>query len=60
MGGDADQDWGLDWHLNEGLEITFVTHGRAGSPRATGAGPAARWVAVTRPVAAAPTSARPT
>ncbi|WP_369052796.1 helix-turn-helix transcriptional regulator [Kineococcus terrestris] len=26
----ADQDWGLDWHLNEGVEVTFVTHGRVG------------------------------
>jgi len=26
----ADQDWGLDWHVNEGLELTFVTRGHAG------------------------------
>jgi AraC family L-rhamnose operon regulatory protein RhaS len=25
---EADQDWGLDWHLNEGVEVTFVTRGR--------------------------------
>jgi len=23
-----DQGWGLDWHRNEGLELTFVEHGR--------------------------------
>ncbi|MGI3782198.1 MAG: hypothetical protein ACRYG2_15665, partial [Janthinobacterium lividum] len=25
---EADQDWGLDWHVNEGVEVTFVTRGR--------------------------------
>jgi AraC-like DNA-binding protein len=24
----ADQDWGLDWHRNEGLELTFLARGR--------------------------------
>lgn len=27
---EADQPWGLDWHLNEGIEVTFVTQGRVG------------------------------
>ena len=29
---DADrrQDWGLDWHRNEGIEITFLESGRLG------------------------------
>src|SRR3712207_5072971 len=25
---DHDQPWGLDWHRNEGLEITYVSRGR--------------------------------
>lgn len=24
----ADQDWGLDWHRNEGIELTFLESGR--------------------------------
>lgn len=27
---EAEQSWGLDWHLNEGIEVTFVTQGRVG------------------------------
>ena len=27
---EAEQSWGLDWHLNEGVEVTFVTRGRIG------------------------------
>jgi AraC family L-rhamnose operon regulatory protein RhaS len=26
----ARQDWGLDWHRNEGLELTFLENGRLG------------------------------
>ncbi len=25
---DTDQDWGLDWHQNEGIELTFLENGR--------------------------------
>lgn len=25
-----DQSWGLDWHRNEGIELTYVTRGRVG------------------------------
>lgn len=46
----ADQDWGLDWHLNEGVEITFVTHGRAGFSTSTTEQDLQRgWISVTRP-----------
>lgn len=24
----SDQDWGLDWHRNEGIEITYIARGR--------------------------------
>jgi len=27
---DHDQDWGLDWHRNEGIEITFLESGEIG------------------------------
>ncbi|MBB2899297.1 AraC family L-rhamnose operon regulatory protein RhaS [Kineococcus radiotolerans] len=46
----ADQDWGLDWHLNEGVEVTFVTHGRAGFSTETTQRDLQRgWISVTRP-----------
>ena len=47
---EAEQDWGLDWHLNEGVEVTFVTHGRVGFATGTGEHDLQRgWVTVTRP-----------
>ncbi|MBF5082150.1 helix-turn-helix transcriptional regulator [Quadrisphaera sp. INWT6] len=46
----ADQDWGLDWHLNEGVEVTFVTHGRVGFSCGAAEWELGRgWVTVTRP-----------
>jgi AraC-like DNA-binding protein len=46
----ADQDWGLDWHLNEGVEVTFVTHGRAGFSTETTQRDLQRgWISLTRP-----------
>ncbi|MGI4896335.1 MAG: helix-turn-helix domain-containing protein, partial [Janthinobacterium lividum] len=46
----ADQDWGLDWHFNEGIEVTFVTHGRAGCSTENSEYELQRgWISVTRP-----------
>ncbi|MEJ5867012.1 helix-turn-helix transcriptional regulator [Pseudokineococcus sp. 5B2Z-1] len=47
---EAPQDWGLDWHLNEGVEVTFVTHGRVGFSSGEDQHDLQRgWVTVTRP-----------
>lgn len=47
---EADQDWGLDWHMNEGLEVTFVTRGRVGFASTHEERELQRgWVTVTRP-----------
>lgn len=47
---EADQDWGLDWHLNEGVEITFVTRGHVGFSTESQEQELHRgWVTVTRP-----------
>lgn len=46
----AEQEWGLDWHLNEGVEVTFVTHGRVGFACGSDQHELGRgWVTVTRP-----------
>lgn len=46
----ADQDWGLDWHLNEGVEVTFVTRGHVGFVTDDEQHDISRgWVTVTRP-----------
>ena len=47
---EADQDWGLDWHTNEGVEITFVTRGRVGFASVEEERDLQRgWMTVTRP-----------
>jgi AraC family L-rhamnose operon regulatory protein RhaS len=47
---EADQDWGLDWHLNEGVEVTFATRGRlAFATEAQHHDLQRGWVSVTRP-----------
>ena len=47
---EADQDWGLDWHVNEGVEVTFVTRGRVRFASSHQEHDLQRgWVTVTRP-----------
>jgi AraC-like DNA-binding protein len=47
---EADQNWGLDWHYNEGVEVTFVTRGRVGFGTTQEEHDLQRgWVTVTRP-----------
>jgi len=47
---EADQDWGLDWHLNEGLEVTFVTSGHVEfATEAVQHRLQRGWVSITRP-----------
>jgi AraC family L-rhamnose operon regulatory protein RhaS len=47
---EAEQDWGLNWHLNEGLEITFVTRGRVSFATEDEQHELNRsWMTVTRP-----------
>ena len=47
---EADQDWGLDWHLNNGVEVTFVTRGHVAFATDTEEHDVQHgWVTVTRP-----------
>lgn len=47
---EADQDWGLDWHHNEGIEVTFVTRGHVDFATDDAQQDLHRgWLTVTRP-----------